>query len=322
MEQKPSWGNGRDESLRPIMKNRSLIAAGVGIVVSIIGLFVLLNVSSTPVLTSLPSEDQPTTEPAAELLPTPTSTVSQIGYSVEEREIMSYTFGIGATNVLFVGGIHGGYEWNSILLAYEMIDAFTADPTRIPPSITVHIIPNLNPDGLYLATGLTGRFIASDITNNDMHQTGIGRFNANQVDLNRNFDCKWAPTSSWRNQIVSAGSAPFSEPEARALRNYVAATDPEFVVFWHSQANTVYASECEAGVLPETLAIMNTYATAANYGAVASFDAYPVTGDAEGWLASIGIPAITVELEGRLTSEWNRNWAGVQAILASYKTEQ
>jgi predicted deacylase len=256
--------------------------------------------------------------PTAELPTTPTSSIQIIGSSVEGRDIEVYTFGTGSTSVLFVGGIHGGYEWNSILLAYQTIDTFTADAAAVPENLTVHIIPNLNPDGLYAATGLAGRFSADDITNYNMHQTGAGRFNANDVDLNRNFDCKWAPTSSWRGRTVSAGTAPFSEPEAVALRDYVLIINPVFVVFWHSQANNVYASECEDGVLMETLALMNTYAAAADYGAVASFDAYPVTGDAEGWLASIGIPAITVELEGRLTTEWERNWAGVQALLARY----
>ncbi|MCA9360408.1 hypothetical protein KC730_00785, partial [Candidatus Kaiserbacteria bacterium] len=73
----------------------------------------------------------------------------------------------------------------------------------------------------------------------------------------------------------------------------------------------VYASECENGVLPETLTLMNAYSVAGNYGAVPVFDAYPITGDAEGWLASIGIPAVTVELEGRTSIEWTRNLAGV-----------
>lgn len=294
----------------------------VGIsLVSILVIGVLLWLFATSPQSPTPTIVPPQDEPVAVQLPTPTSTVAQIGSSVQDRAIMSYTFGTGSTNVLFVGGIHGGYEWNSILLAYDMIDAFTANKATIPSSVTVHIIPNLNPDGLYLATGLTDRFAASDVPNNDMHRTGLGRFNANEVDLNRNFDCKWTPSSTWRNQPVSAGSAPFSEPEAVALRDYVLTINPSFVVFWHSQANTVYASECEAGVLPETLAIMNTYATAGNYGAVASFDAYPVTGDAEGWLASIGTPAITVELEGRTTPEWNRNWAGVTALLTRLELE-
>jgi ATP/maltotriose-dependent transcriptional regulator MalT len=80
----------------------------------------------------------------------------------------------------------------------------------------------------------------------------------------------------------------------------------------------VYASECENGVLAETSQIMNLYANAANYGAVESFTAYPITGDVEGWLASINIPAVTVELETRDSTEFDRNIAGVKSIINYY----
>ena len=82
----------------------------------------------------------------------------------------------------------------------------------------------------------------------------------------------------------------------------------------------MYASECENGVLPETLALMSTYAKPAGYGEVPVFDAYPITGDAEGWLASIGIPAVTVEFETGNSSEWERNLAGITATLQLYST--
>ncbi len=240
-----------------------------------------------------------------------------IGSSVEYRDIDVTVFGDGDTHLLFVGGVHGGYEWNSSLLAYEMIDHFETNPELIPEDLTVSIIPSLNPDGLYLVTGTEGEFTSADVPD-PTTRVAEGRFNANGIDLNRNFDCKWAPESSWRGNVVSAGTEAFSEPEAAALRGYVAEFAPVAVVFWHSKANNVYASECENGVLPETLEVMNTYATAGAYGAVPSFDAYPVTGDAEGWLASIGIPAVTVELETANSIEWTRNLAGVTALLDKY----
>ncbi len=280
-----------------------------------LGLIFMTFTEEEPVLESAPVEPEPELISAPSV---PTTTQKTIGSSVKGRSIEAYSFGTGETNLLFVGGVHGGYEWNSILLAYEMIDHFATDSSSIPENVTVHIIPNLNPDGLFVATLLEGRFEATDILNNDMHTSGLGRMNANDVDLNRNFDCKWAPESSWRSKTVSAGTAAFSEPEAQALKNYVAEISPASVVFWHSKANNVYASECENGVLPETLALMSAYADAASYGAVPVFDAYPITGDAEGWLASIGIPAVTVELETRTSIEWDRNLAGTTAILNMY----
>lgn len=237
-----------------------------------------------------------------------------IGRSVEGRSIEAYTYGEGDTHLLFVGGIHGGYEWNSTLLAYDMMELLEEDSGLLAENIQITIIPSANPDGLYEVIPKEGRITWDDMSA-ITDDSGIGRMNSNGVDLNRNFGCKWQRESSWRGNVVSAGTEPFSEPEAVAIRDFVMAEEPDAVIFWHSQANAVYASECHDGVLPITLDIMNVYATAANYTAVESFEHYPVTGDAEGWLASIGIPAITVELSTHETTDWNRNVAGVKALI-------
>lgn len=237
-----------------------------------------------------------------------------IGRSVEGRVIESYTYGTGTTRLLFVGGIHGGYEWNSVLLAYAFIDHLDANyKTELPSGVSVTVVPSLNPDGVYKVVGKEGRFALADVP--EGVDESLGRFNANKVDLNRNFACKWQSTSTWRSRTVSAGTAAFSEPESAAFRDLVLRERPRSVVFWHSQSNAVYASECEAGILSGTRAIMNAYAKAAGYPAVDSFDAYVITGDAEGWLASIGIPAITVELKTHEDVEWERNLSGIRALL-------
>lgn len=246
----------------------------------------------------------------------PAPTIEVIGSSVEGREIYAHTYGSGPNNLLFVGGIHGGYEWNSVLLAYRFIDYLEANPGAIPEGLSITVVPSLNPDGVFDVTGLSGRFSASDVMVDI--SDGTGRFNANNVDLNRNFDCKWQPTSTWRGNTVSAGTKAFSEPESAALRDLVMEKSPKAVIFWHSQASAVYASECEEGVLNDTLSIMNLYASSAGYKAVKSFDAYPVSGDAEGWLASIGIPAITVELSTHESIEWEKNLAGTKAVIDHY----
>jgi len=245
-----------------------------------------------------------------------------IGTSVEGRDIEAYTFlpaseTGGESHLLFVGGVHGGYEWNSVLLSYRFIDYLEANPSVIPENIIVTVVPSANPDGVYEVVGKEGRFSLADVPAGT-NTTGEGRFNARGVDLNRNFDCKWQPKSLWRGNEVSAGTEAFSEPEAVALRDFVLKQKPDAVIFWHSQANAVYASECEEGILPETLVVMNTYSRASGYQAVDSFDAYEITGDAEGWLASLGIPAITVELSSHETVEWERNKAGAQALFEYY----
>jgi predicted deacylase len=245
-------------------------------------------------------------------------TIETIGFSVEKRPITSYSFGTGEKNIVFVGGIHGGYEWNSVLLAYQFIDYWIETIDSLDPNLKITVIPNLNPDGTYKIIGREGRFSIIDAPK-DRAVTSPGRFNARGVDLNRNFDCKWAPTATWQNKKVSAGTAPFSEPEALAFRDYVFEEKPIAVVFWHSQANAVYASACEQGTLPETLNILNAYSIGSGYRAVETFDSYVVTGAAEDWLASIGIPAITVELKTYDSVEWESNLAGSLSLINYYK---
>lgn len=283
---------------------------------------VLIGVAIFLVILTKPAPETPAPivdeieEPIAPVAPTTTHQI--IGSSVEGRKIESFTFGTGETNILFVGGIHGGYEWNSTLLAYDMIDHLTTDPSMIPSNVTVHIIPNLNPDGLFLATGLEGRFTSADITDYSMHTAGTGRMNANGVDLNRNFDCNWSPESTWRSQPVSGGVTVFSEPEAVALRDYVAAHPPAAAIFWHSMADNVYGSSCDGNLTPEARTLVDTYANASGYGAVPLFTAYAVTGAAEDWLASLGVPSVTVELGSRTSPEWTKNLAGTAAVLQLY----
>jgi predicted deacylase len=239
-----------------------------------------------------------------------------IGTSVEGRKITAYTYGTGTTSLVFVGGIHGGYEWNSVLLAYQFMDYLTANPGIIPKNLAITVIPSANPDGVYKIIGKEGRFTVADVSTTT--NTALGRMNANKVDLNRNFDCNWKAQSTWQSKTVSGGTTAFSEPEAKALRDFILADKPEAVIFWHSMSGTVYASQCKAGILPTTLDIMNAYAQASGYKTDKSFDGYAITGDAEGWLASINIPAITVELKTHETVEWEQNLAGIKALISYF----
>lgn len=254
--------------------------------------------------------------PSAEMA-TSTPMTESIGTSVEGRDILATTYGHGPTRLLFVGGTHGGYEWNTVLLSYDLMDYLAAHPEAIPGGVSVTVIPELNVDGVYKATGKVGPFSPSDVSSNET-LVKSARFNADNVDLNRNFDCKWQATSTWQSTPVSGGSAPFSEPETRALRDYILKVHPAAEVFFHSASGSVYASQCGNGILPGTRELMQAYADASGYNAVDVFDAYATSGAEDDWSATLGIPAITVELTTHTDVEWDRNLAGVKALLALY----
>ncbi len=293
--------------MKTLSRRQSLILLVVAV---LIGLGVLF-------LAGFDFGKEPVIEDKTEKEEIPFSQHEVIGKSVEGRDIEAYSYGNGDTHLLFVGGIHGGYEWNSVLLAYRFIDYLDSNPEEVPDYLKLSVVPSANPDGVYEVVGKEGRFTIEEALKAE--NTVSGRFNANDVDLNRNFDCKWKPNSFWRGEEVSAGTEPFSEPEAVAIRDYVLDNGVDAGIFWHSQANNVYASECENGVLPETIDIMNAYAKASGYGAVETFDAYEVTGDVEGWMASVDLPAITVELSTHEDVEWGRNLDGIEALFEYYR---
>ena len=240
-----------------------------------------------------------------------------IGKSVEGRDITAYRFGNGDTEILFVGGIHGGYSWNTALVAYEMMDYLKANPNIIPTNVRVTVVPVLNPDGLNKVVSTEGKFAKADVSTS---QTVLvsGRFNANNVDLNRNFDCDWQSVGVWQTTSVGGGSKAFSEPESMAIKNYVETHNPKAVVVWYSAAGGVFSSSCGGSILPETSTITDIYAKASGYSSYKSFDFYPTTGDMVNWLAKKKIPAISVLLTNHTDTEWNKNNKGIDALLQHY----
>lgn len=297
---------------------KTIIALLVIIIIAIGG-YALYTTFHTPAPTTSSDEGSmaTTTEQAA------TTTMSAeaqgptvIGKSAGGHDITAYHYGTGSTELLFVGGLHGGYDWNTSLVAYDFMNYLSQHPDAIPANESVTVIPVVNPDGLLKVVNKDGPFTASDVSSSA--DTVAARYNANGVDLNRNFDCDWQPDAVWQSTKVSGGTAAFSEPEAQAVRDYIAAHVPTAVVVYYSAAGGVYASNCHSGVLPATDTLTKTYADASGYSAHESFDFYATTGDMTNWLAKQQVPAISVLLTNHTDPEWDKNWKGIQAVLKQY----
>lgn len=238
-----------------------------------------------------------------------------IGTSANGNPIDMYHFGSGEREVVFIGGIHGGYEWNTSLLAYRAIEWFKDHENDIPKNVSVTIIPLLNPDGMKKVTSAVGETLSATAITASQQEQVAGRFNGNGVDLNRNFDCDWKKEGVWQDKKVNGGSAPFSEPESQAVRTYMETHTPSAVVVWYSAAGGVYASSCHDGVLPKTKEMTDVYARASGYPAHTSFDFYEVSGDMVNWLAKQNTPAISVLLSDHTDIEWDKNYAGIKALI-------
>jgi hypothetical protein len=148
-----------------------------------------------------------------------------------------------------------------------------------------------------------------------------GRLNANDVDLNRNWDCRWSQNATWRDQIVSGGPSPASEPETKALIDFIQQTGADAVVFWEALAANGLSSAGACGdrsLVSANLALV--YGLAAGYP-VADFENLTnqeLNGDGTNWLDLQGIPAIAVLLPDYEATDWNRNRDGILAVLEEY----
>jgi murein peptide amidase A len=125
------------------------------------------------------------------------------GVSVEKRPIMYYVLGSGSDVTFIFSGIHGDEPAGPYLVNY-LLDYLNRNPDLLKERQVV-IMPVANPDGLYYKK----------------------RFNANNVDINRNF-----PTEN-RIDSNDFGKTSLSEPEANVLREIIQKHKPSRIVSIH-----------------------------------------------------------------------------------------
>ena len=265
--------------------------------------------------------DQPTPLPADTPVPLPTDTpvplptatdtpdlgpeTINIGNSALGTPLEAVRLGDGAKSIVLIGGLHAGAVPGSVTLARQTLTYFQDNLPLIPPNVTLYVIPSANPD----SPSATGEL--------------AGRLNANGVDLNRNWDCRWVENAKWRDNIVygSGGSYPFSEPETQALRDFILDVDAQAVVFWQARASGGLASPGACNSTPLVSArLAQVYGDAAGYN-VADFEVLTdqeINGDGTNWLDSQTIPAITVLLPQYSDADWNNSLAGISAVMREY----
>lgn len=230
-----------------------------------------------------------------------TVTQIEIGRSVRNRPIMAYKLGDGSARRVLIGALHGGYEANTAALMTRTLSHLSDNPTLIPADITVYIVPIANPDGLAAARDLRGRV------------------NANKVDLNRNWDYKWRADARFGYQPISGGSAPASEPETIALRNFLTGTlalrQPyDAVVFYHSAYPAIFTGDGVTAT--RTAELARVIARATGYPVLTGVPGQITTGNAIDYLtARAGVTAIEIELSNKRDIDWPQQRRALEALL-------
>lgn len=222
-----------------------------------------------------------------------------IGYSAEGRPLELYHFGDGDNHLLIIAGIHGGYEWNTVKLADELILSIIEDKITIPDDVTLYILRNINPDGLAKDDGADGRA------------------NANNVDLNRNWDAKWQANwygaNCWSLRFITAGTGPFSEPETQAVSEFILEHDIKALINYHSAALGIFPGGWPNDRNSIHLAYQLSLVTPYSYPPVDVDCQY--TGQLIDWASSKDIASVDIELRNHIDDDYLINLEALKVFL-------
>lgn len=192
--------------------------------------------------------------------------ISTIGKSILGKQIPLITIGKGKQSVIYIGG-HHGMEWITSALLLNFINDFCVEYSQnssvfnistkvLFETRKVHIIPMLNPDGIdYAINGITNDNILANRLRkiNGSDDFTHWQANARGVDLNHNYNFGFSEYKSIERKLKIysgaptkySGEYPESEPETRALCNFVRWEKPELALTLHTQGEEIYYTSGE-----------------------------------------------------------------------------
>lgn len=211
-----------------------------------------------------------------------------IGYSVMKKPLEAIIIGKGGNRLFINAGFHAN-EWLNIplvlkfaedyLQAYVMAGALgDVDSEYLFQNTTLIILPLVNPDGTDLVTGAlsngeqyeSAESISSDYPALPFPQAW--KANINGVDLNLQFPANWEKAREIKfaqgftkpSPIEYVGSAPLTEPEAKAVFDYTKNNDFRLILAYHSQGSIIYWKYLDY-LPPDSLRIGNLLSDASGY---------------------------------------------------------
>jgi len=232
-----------------------------------------------------------------------------IGKSVKGKDIKCYKVSNNSNKsnssnkLLIVGAIHGN-EIGTVKLAHHILNWFY----KYRDTIELYVISCLNVDGYELA-----------VKNPDyLHRGKIGRFNARNVDLNRNFSTSnFKSKSEWRTgknyadsiRQVFCGEFGNSEPEIQALTKLIKEKNINNLIMLHNVGKDVIINKQDE--------IAQGWAQVykkIGFGIRHDLD---YSGSAAIWAQENNIHYMTIEGGSRWGSDWGRQKNAIVGVVKS-----
>ncbi|MGM9951516.1 MAG: M14 family zinc carboxypeptidase, partial [Lysinibacillus sp.] len=260
-----------------------------------------------------------------------------IGKSVEGRTIYALRVGNGKKEILMDASMHAREHMTTNVLM-EMIDQYSYHYLRgskfgsyqvknVLDQTSIWFVPMMNPDGVTLVQNGISAVKNQALVRSINGSSNYARWKANirGVDLNRNFDATWSSiilTSPYDKPAFKnyKGTAPFSEPESQALRDFVLARPFKSYITYHSSGQIIYWGYDSMSNYSRNYNLVKSVANVTGYSIVPPNPSKP-SAASESWFTKVKkMPAMTVEIapyagEGPVSfSQWNDVWRRNQTV--------
>lgn len=177
-----------------------------------------------------------------------------IGNSVMKKSIYCLKIGDGEKK-LFLNGAHHGLEYLTSAFLMKFLWEFAKavsengeflgyDAKELLENVSVYVVPMVNPDGVDIA--INGLDITNPYHQKLISSVGIHSFNkvwqsnARGVDINHNYNANWRVVTAHPCESKYAGPYSESEPETKAVVEFVRKMDFDILVAFHSQGKEIY----------------------------------------------------------------------------------
>lgn len=177
-----------------------------------------------------------------------------IGQSAMGKEIPCLKIGKGEKKLLLSGAYHGLEYLTSAFLVKFLTNYTIAlmtntqmcgyDAAELFDKATLFIVPMVNPDGVDIA--VNGLDITNEFHRRLISMVGIHSFNqvwqanVRGVDINHNFDANWQMTIDKPSPTKYGGEYAESEPETKAVAEFVRKEKFDMLLAFHSQGKEIY----------------------------------------------------------------------------------
>ena len=177
-----------------------------------------------------------------------------IGESVMEKKIYCLKIGTGK-NKIFINGAHHGLEYLTSAFIMRFLekysyafstgsDFFGVSADTLFKNTSLFAVPMVNPDGVDIA--IHGMDITNPYHRKLISMVGIHSFNkvwqanANGVDINHNYNANWQTVEKYPSPSKYSGPYSESEPETKAITDFVRSENFDILIAFHSQGGEIY----------------------------------------------------------------------------------